>query len=54
MLSQLTTLVLDCIDQLQTTADGIYHRKVFFVNGDGEGMSQMMPNKTQRYDHYLD
>ena len=43
MLSQLTTLVLDCIDQLQTTADGIYNRKVFFVSGDGERMSiQMM------------
>ena len=43
MLSQLTSLVLDSIDQLQTAADGIYNRKVFFVNGDGEGMSiQMM------------
>jgi len=43
MLSQLTTIVLDATDQLQTAADGIYTRKVFFVNGDGDGMSiQMM------------
>jgi len=43
MLSQLSTLVLDSIDQLQTAADGIYNRKVFFINGDGDGMSiQMM------------
>jgi len=43
MLSQLTTLVLDVIDQVQTAVDGIYTRKVFFINGDGDGMSiQMM------------
>ena len=42
MLSQLTTLVLDSIDQLQTAADGIYNRKVFFINGDGNGMSIQM------------
>jgi len=35
--------MLDCVAQLQTTADGIYNRQVFFVNDDGEGMSiQMM------------
>ena len=43
MLSQLTTLVLDAIDQLQTAADEIHTRKVFFINGDGDDMSiQMM------------
>jgi len=43
MLSQLTSLVLDSTEELHTAADGIFTRKVFFVNGDGEGMSiQMM------------
>ena len=42
MLSQLTTLVLDAIDQLQTAADEIHTRKVFFINGDGDDMSIQM------------
>ena len=43
MLSQLTTLVLDTTEELHTAADGIFTRKVFFVDRDGEGMSiQMM------------
>ena len=43
MLSQLTTLVLDSTDQLQTAATGIYNRRVFFKDSDGEGVSiQMM------------
>jgi len=43
MLSQLTTIGLDTTEELHTAADGIFTRKVFFVNGDGEGMSiQMM------------
>ena len=43
MLSELTTLALDAIDQLQIAGDKIYTRKVFFANKDGDGMSiQMM------------
>jgi len=41
--------MLDCVAQLQTAADGIYNRPVFFVNDAGEGMSiQMM------HDHNAD
>ena len=39
MLSQLTSHVLDTIEELHTAADGIFTRKVFFVNEKGEGMS---------------
>jgi len=43
LLSEVTTLVLDAIDQLQIAADEIYTRRVFSMNKDGEGMSiQMM------------
>ena len=43
MLSQLTSHVLDTTEELHTATDGIFTRKVFFVNDDGEGMSiQMM------------
>ena len=43
MLSQLTSHVLDTTEELHTAADGIFTRKVFFVDRDGEGMSiQMM------------
>jgi len=39
MLSQLTTLVLDSTDQLQTTATGVYDRRVFFKDSAGVGVS---------------
>ena len=39
MLSQLTSHVLDTIEELHTAANGIFTRKVFFVNEKGEGMS---------------
>ena len=39
MLSQLTTLVLDSTDQLQTAGTGIYNRRVFFKDSAGLGVS---------------
>ena len=39
MLSQLTTLVLDSTDQLQTAGTGIYNRRVFFKDSAGVGVS---------------
>jgi len=42
MLSELTTLVIDSIDQLQAAADRIYNRQVFFITDDGDCMSIKM------------
>jgi len=42
MLSQLTLLMIDSIDELQAAADKICNRKVFFINDVGDGMSIKM------------